>query len=188
MRNKNSFYFVPAIYITLLLFSVFSAEAQTSPAIVVKSAGFFINGKAVKMPAKSADIYDLLGRPDRKVEGLRRVSVWDKLGLIGYQPLDSEDFIEVAVILDNKTYVFPFTPEQAFVGSLTIDRAKVTAKSTRNSLNLAKTGVKFKPVAGVGMLSEMTTGELYLAMIQVEVLRNSGAGKIVHIAISQAKK
>ena len=113
--------------LVLFLFS-FTAFAQQTAAdkttVEIKKSTFYLNGTAVKLPIKAADLEKIIGKPDRAMEGARKVSTWDKLGLTGYQKTDSDEFIEIGVILNVTDNAFDFTPEKPFIGSFTIDGAK----------------------------------------------------------------
>ncbi|MFT3746422.1 MAG: hypothetical protein QM785_19280 [Pyrinomonadaceae bacterium] len=174
------------VTLVLFLFS-FTAFAQQIAAdkttVEIKKAAFYLNGSAVKLPIGAAELEKIIGKPDRTMEGARKVATWDKLGLTGYQKTDSDEYIEIGVILNITDNAFPFTPEKAFNGSLLIDGAKVNTASTRNSVNQKKTGGKFKPIPLVGMLSDYKTGGLYLVMWQEAKRGASGSGKILQVNV-----
>lgn len=173
----------------LLVFLFLSVSFITAPAmaqatIEVKGSALYLNGTLVKLPASAAEVEKIVGKADRSMAGVRRVLTWDKLGLIAYQKLESDDVIEINAILNITDNSFPFTPERSFAGSLTIDGAKLTSTSTRDSINRSKIGGKFKPIPAAGFLSDYKTGDLYLVMWQQEKRGASGSGKILQISIS----
>lgn len=173
---------------TLVLFVfAFTAFPQQTPAdkttVEIKKSTFYLNGTAVKLPIKAADLVKIIGKPDRAMEGARKVSTWDRLGLTGYQKTDSDEFLEIGVILNVTDNAFDFTPEKSFSGSFVIDGAKINTASTRNTVNQKKTGGKFKQLPLVGMLSDYKTGGLYLVMWQEAKRGASGSGKILQINV-----
>lgn len=180
------------IFLVLVVSTVSVVHAQspstTLHKIEVSKSGFFIDGTAVKLPIRESDLNKILGTPDKTFEGVQTVKTWESLGLIGYQKTGSEEFLEIGVVLDIKENVFDFTPSSPFVGILTVDGAKVTARSTRDSVNKGKKGKKFKPLPLVQILSELETGGFYLVMWQTEKSRKPGSAKILEIAISIPEK
>jgi len=165
-----------------------TAALTAQPTVEIKKSAFYLNGKIVKLPIPSADLERIIGKPDRSKEGARKISTWDKLGLIAYQKTDSDNFIEIGIVLNVLENKFDFTPDNPYRGSFTIDGAKLTADSTRNTVNQKKTGPKFRPIPLVGMLSDYKTGDLNLIMWQAEGRRASGLGKILQISIAETKK
>lgn len=172
--------------LAIFLFSVSSFAQQNSVkkmTVEIRKSIFYLNGTAVKFPIASAELENVIGKPDRTMEGVRRVATWDKLGLTGYQKVDSDKYMEIGFILNVAENTFSFTPEKLYNGSLIIDGVHITAASTRDSVNRKKTGGKFKPVPLAGMFSENKTGRLYLFMWQEAKRRASGSGKILQINI-----
>ncbi|CAN5333974.1 hypothetical protein BH10ACI2_BH10ACI2_25010 [soil metagenome] len=180
------------VIIALLILS-FSVKGQgtavvsiAQPTIEIKKSLFYINGIPIQLPIPAAELERIIGKSDRSMEGIRKVSTWDKLGLIGYQKVGSEDFIEIGVILNVAENTFDFMPGSTYTGLLTVDGAKVTANSTRDTVNQKKSGGKFKPIPLVGMLSDYKTGDFYLVMWQKEAPRASRSGKILQINVAIA--
>ncbi|MEQ1604229.1 MAG: hypothetical protein ABL999_05115 [Pyrinomonadaceae bacterium] len=172
--------------LALFLFSLTATAQQTEAGkttVEIKRSVFYLNGTAAKLPIKASELEKIIGKPDRMMEGARKVATWDKLGLTGYQKTDSDEFIEIGVILNVTDNAFEFTPEKPFSGSFNLDGAKITSTSTRNSVNQKKTGGKFKPIPLVGMLSDYKTGGLYLVMWQEAKPGPSGSGKILQINV-----
>jgi hypothetical protein len=120
------------------------------------------------------------------MEGARKVATWDKLGLIGYQKAGLDDFIEIGVIFNVSDNDFDFTPKDLFRGSFILDGARVTANSTRNSINGSRAGGKFKPLPLAEVLSEYKAGSLNLVMWQETKRGASGSGKILQINVGIA--
>ncbi len=175
-----------AFTLVLFLFTLTAAAQQIEAAkmtVEIKRSVFYLNGTAVKLPIKASELEKIIGKPDRSMEGVRKVSTWDKLGLTGYQKTDSDEFIEIGVILNVTDNAFDFTPEMTFSGSFILDGAKITTSGTRNSVNQKKTGGQFKPIPLVGMLSDYKTGGLYLVMWQEAKRGASGSGKILQINV-----
>lgn len=172
----------------LLVLSTATLIAQPSKlagtSIEIKNSTFYLNGKQVNLPIAADELEKIVGKPDRSFEGVRKVSTWDAQGLIAYQKAGETAFIEIGVILDIKENAFEFSPRQKFSGSLMIDGARVTGASSLTSVNRTKSGPKFKPIPMVKILSEYTSGDLYLVMWQTEKARPIAAGKILQISIA----
>lgn len=174
-------------YLRTLLIVIFLSclplhgQATEKTSVEVRGSKFYLNGNVVKLPVAVSAIEKIIGRPDRTMEGARKVSTWDKLGLIGYQPTESDEFIEIGVILNIAENAFDFMPATLYRGSLIVDGVKITSASTLNAVNRQKKGGKFNAIPFVGMLSDYTTGGLYLVMWQQEKREASGSGKILQV-------
>lgn len=158
-------------------------DKRTSTAIEIRNSTVYLNGTQIKLPVEANELEKLIGKADRTFEGARKVSTWDDLGLIAYQKTDDTAFIEIGVILDVKENFFEFSPRQPFSGSFIIDGAKVTRASSLYSVNRSKKGGKFKPIPIVKILSEYTSGEVYLVMWQTEKARTQANARILQISI-----
>lgn len=188
MQTCGPISFYTIIFFLAILPIFGQTRATETTTVEIKRSAFYINDTRVKLPITAADLENIIGKPDRTMEGARKVSTWDKLGLTGYQKTDSDEFIEIGVILNVTDNAFDFTPEKPFSGSFIIDGAKITTASTRNTVNQKKTGSKFKPIPLVGMLSDYKTGGLYLVMWQEAKRGASGSGKILQINVGKAEK
>lgn len=155
--------------------------------IEIKNSRFYLASNMVKLPIAASELEKIIGKPDRSREGVNKVSTWDRLGLVGYQKIGSEDYYEIGIILDVKENAFEFNPSSTFQGSFIIDGVKVTSSSSINSLNRRKKGARFKPIPFVKILSEYRSGDVYMVMWQTEKSRVIGGAKILPIAISRAE-
>ncbi|MFZ1701676.1 MAG: hypothetical protein WBO10_10380 [Pyrinomonadaceae bacterium] len=179
--------FVFIALILVLAVSVFGQTKTSDVRIEIKNSQFYLSSKLVKLPITANELEKIIGKPDRSLEGVNKVSTWDKLGLVGYQKLGSDDYHEIGIVLDVKENKFEFNPSNTFQGSFIIDGVRVTPASSLNSLNQGKKGAKFKPIPFVKILSEYRSGNVYMVMWQTEKAKVIGDAKILQISISKAE-
>ena len=112
--------------------------------VAVEGENVTINGKTLTLPADPADLVAVLGPPDRDVVLANRILTWDALGLVAYvTKKDPAKVRQLTVALDRDP--MKFWPTSTFSGTLTVDGAVVTARSTVEEINKAKAGTKFAP-------------------------------------------
>ena len=187
--RKFGLFIIAVIVLACFAHGQESARVQSAgPIVEMKRSVFYLNKIPIKLPIAAAELEKIIGKPDRTTEIARKVATWDKLGITGYQKTNSDEYIEIGFILNVTDNAFDFTPASVFNGSFVIDGAKITAASTRNSVNQKKTGTKFKPLPRVGILSDYKTGGIYLVMWQEAKRGASGSGKILQVNVGIAEK
>jgi hypothetical protein len=101
-----------------------------------------INGRSIAVPCERADIEAALGKPDREADMANLILTWDNLGVVAYVRKDVGKVRQITVALDKDTP--KFWPAKPFAGTLTLDGAPVTATTTTDQINAAKTGDKLR--------------------------------------------
>ncbi|HSI35677.1 MAG: hypothetical protein ACAI43_07935 [Phycisphaerae bacterium] len=135
-----------AFALTVLLATLGArADVPTNPAdlkVAIDGAKVVINGKTIAVPCQRAELEAALGKPDRESDLANLILTWDNFGVVAYVRKDKGVVRQVTLALDKDAP--KFWPAKTFAGTLTLDGAPVTAKSTAEEINAAKTGEKLR--------------------------------------------
>lgn len=137
---------LPAM-LAALAFAPSTASAQTPLVaedvhIAVVHEQVIINGARFSMPMQRKALIRVLGEPDREVKLANVLLTWDDLGLIAYQTPETSKITAFSIALDRQS--MEFWPKKLFRGSLRVDAANITARSTIDEINRAKEGSLFE--------------------------------------------
>lgn len=116
-------------------------------AIVVDGSTVAINGTAISFPAGLEEFTKLLGKPTRVIKLGNDLHTWDEHGLFVFQNTTFGDrpigkITAMGVALDKKSE--EYWPTKMFRGTLQVDGAVITAKSSFEELNRVKKGRSFE--------------------------------------------
>ena len=135
------------LYLSTIVRPLAAQEAPAKPAdptkvrVALDGTTLTIHGARITLPCKRAELVKVLGKPSRETKLSNVLLTWDEHGLVAYQDPDSDKVHAFAVALAPGRY--SFSPKKAFRGGLTVDGATVTAQSTADAINKAKTGQPF---------------------------------------------
>lgn len=102
-------------------------KAIGGPKISFSKKGVEINGKLLGDRPLVSEVEAALGKADRVSAVANRIHVYEKLGVIAYQPNGSERIVQVTVLFAEMPWVF--MPRSTFQGELTVDGEAVTPQS-----------------------------------------------------------
>ncbi|HYE21606.1 MAG TPA: hypothetical protein VEA69_24385 [Tepidisphaeraceae bacterium] len=147
MRHRRFPVFPTSAFALTVLLATLGArgDVPTNPAelkVAIEGHKLVINGKTIAVPCERAELEAALGKPDRESDLANLILTWDHFGVIAYVRKDKGVVRQVTVVLDKDAP--KFWPAKTFTGTLTLDGAPVTAKSTAEEINAAKTGEKLR--------------------------------------------
>jgi hypothetical protein len=112
------------------------AAVPPPPGVTSMTAeGFSFGGKQVALPATTAQLKELLGEPDRIVEKVNRILVWDGRGIYAYCRTDRDEIHDISIAF--KKQGFDFDPQNTFPGSVDVGGTTISGSTKLAELQAA---------------------------------------------------
>jgi hypothetical protein len=103
--------------------------------IVVAGETVTLNGKKLTLPCEREELVKALGAPTREAAKASRLLTWDELGLYAYQARDGTKVNALAITFGPDK--FAFWPKKPFAGTLRVNGAAVSGRTTLAEINRA---------------------------------------------------
>jgi hypothetical protein len=115
--------------------------APGSNLVTITDTAANFGGKDVAFPATRAQLVAALGEPDRTVDKVNKIFVWDKRGIYAYSKTDRDFIHDISFSYAKEEW--DYAPKTTFTGSIVIGDATITPSTTDNDLKTA--GFKQNP-------------------------------------------
>jgi hypothetical protein len=168
-----------------------SAEPPLEPGkldVRVDGKSLSIGSKKVPVPGDRKALVEVLGPPSRVVEKVNTLLVWDELGLLAYERPKGGPVIQVTIAVGDLSRSIDFWPRKRFNGTLSLDGAPVTASSSIDAINRARTGRQpaLRP-QGVGVRWEVDHGDVSVVILKARGGRFDPEGTIAEFLIESKR-
>jgi DNA-directed RNA polymerase specialized sigma24 family protein len=110
--------------------------------VAVDGKSVMVNGKALPLPPRRADLIKLLGKPTRVTTLRYTCLTWDEYGLCANENPATGKIEAVTVAFGKRDY--EYWPKKTFSGAARVDGALVTAQSSVAEINRQKKGEHFE--------------------------------------------
>jgi hypothetical protein len=112
------------------------AAVPPPPGVTSMTAeGFSFGGQRVSLPATTAQLENLFGKPDRVLDKVNRILVWDGRGIYAYCKTDRDEIHDISIAFKQQGY--EFDPQNPFPGAVNVGGTPISAATTLAELQAA---------------------------------------------------
>jgi hypothetical protein len=103
--------------------------------VTITDAAASFGGQDVPFPATRAQLVAALGEPDRTLDKVNKIFVWDQRGIYAYSETNRDHIHDISFSFANEEW--DYAPKSVFTGSIRIGGVTITKDTTEADLTTA---------------------------------------------------